>query len=62
MQGLAADRDFDKRLRVKRFKKIPGVWELTWAPNGRALWQYGEPIPGRPGPHVIWLRIIFKDR
>jgi anaerobic glycerol-3-phosphate dehydrogenase len=39
------------------------IWELTWAADGRATWQYGpEQRPGEP--HVIWRRIggheIFK--
>ncbi|WP_165485715.1 hypothetical protein [Frankia sp. Cppng1_Ct_nod] len=52
---------FDPRLRVKGFKSEPGVYEMTWARNGRALWRYGDPIPGKPGPHIIWLRIGTHD-
>ncbi len=34
----------------------PGVFEMTWAKDGRATWQYGP--EQRPGtPHVIWRRI-----
>jgi hypothetical protein len=45
-----------KGLRVKRVQTHPGVWEMTWADDGRATFSYGEPI--RPGePHVIWRRI-----
>ncbi len=34
----------------------PGVWELTWAPNGRATFEYGDEL--RPGdPHIVWRRI-----
>jgi hypothetical protein len=33
-----------------------GVSEMTWAPDGRATWQYGP--EQRPGtPHVIWRRV-----
>jgi hypothetical protein len=33
-----------------------GVWEMTWAPDGRATFHYGDEI--RPGdPHIIWRRI-----
>lgn len=43
-------------LRIKRVQGHPGVWELTWAPDGRATFEYGEEIdPGEP--HVIWRRI-----
>ncbi|MGD9890413.1 MAG: hypothetical protein AB7R89_00605 [Dehalococcoidia bacterium] len=45
-----------KSLRVKRFRGRPGLWEMTWAPDGRALFEYGEPI--RPGDrHIVWRRI-----
>jgi hypothetical protein len=43
-------------LRVKRVQGHTGLWEMTWAPDGRATFQYGEEIhPGEP--HVIWRRI-----
>ncbi|PZS10599.1 MAG: hypothetical protein DLM55_03825 [Acidimicrobiales bacterium] len=57
---------FRKSLRVKRVEgmKSVQVYEMTWAPDGRATWEYGEEI--RPGqPHVIWRRIgthsIFRQ-
>ena len=32
------------------------VMEMTWAPDGRATWQYGDEL--REGePHVIWRRV-----
>lgn len=32
------------------------IMEMTWAPDGRATWQYGDEV--RPGePHVVWRRI-----
>ncbi|GAB3218993.1 hypothetical protein GCM10027447_00720 [Glycomyces halotolerans] len=51
-------------LRVKRVQGCEGVYELSWAPDGRATWQYGkEQIEGEP--HVIWRRVgthdIFKS-
>ncbi|KWX02243.1 hypothetical protein LI90_3286 [Carbonactinospora thermoautotrophica] len=52
---LAAGR-FRPGLRVKRVQGAPGVYEMTWAPDGRATWQYGpEQQPGTP--HVIWRRV-----
>jgi hypothetical protein len=43
-------------LRVKGVQGAPGVYEMTWAPDGRATWQYGP--EQRPGaPHVIWRRV-----
>ena len=55
----------DPRLRVKRFRGSPGLWELSWAPDGRALFRYGpEQKPGHA--HIIWESIgthdIFKER
>jgi hypothetical protein len=55
---------FRPGLRVKGVQGAPGVYEMTWAPNGRATWQYGQQV--RPGdPHVIWRRMgtheVFGD-
>jgi hypothetical protein len=47
---------FRPKLRVKCVQGAPGVFEMTWAKDGRATWQYGP--EQRPGtPHVIWRRI-----
>ena len=47
---------FRRGLRVRGVEGHPGVYEMTWAPNGRATFQYGETI--REGePHIIWRRI-----
>jgi hypothetical protein len=41
---------FHPRLRVKRAQGHPGIWEMTWAPDGRATFEYGDEIrPGEPG-------------
>ncbi len=55
---------FRKGLRVKRVQGHPGIWEMTWAANGRATFSYGNPLlPGEP--HVVWHRVgthdIFDD-
>ncbi|MFB7918061.1 hypothetical protein [Streptomyces sp. NPDC056061] len=51
---------FRAGLRIKRVRCSPGVYELTWAGNGRATWSYGtERI--RDDPHVIWRRIGTHD-
>lgn len=53
------------KLRVKAVEGgPPGVRELTWAPDGRATFSYGE--EKQPGdPHIIWRRIgthsIFRE-
>ncbi len=56
---LAAGR-FRPGLRVKAVRAHPGVFEMTWAPNGRATWQYGDEM--KPGePHVVWRRVGTHD-
>jgi hypothetical protein len=47
---------FPPALRVKRVQGTDGVWEVTFAPDGRATFAYGSEL--RPGePHVIWRRV-----
>ena len=60
VEDLQAGRQPRKSLRVsvKSWKGHPGYWELTWEyHDGRALFRYGDEIPGKPGPHIIWERI-----
>jgi hypothetical protein len=63
VEGLRQGR-LDPRLRVKRVQGRPAVWEMSWAPDGRATFEYGDEV--RPGePHVIWRRVgtheVFRD-
>lgn len=47
---------FPAGLRVKAVQGTLGVWELTFSPDGRATFAYGEQLtPGEA--HVIWRRI-----
>lgn len=47
---------FEPGLRVKRVQGYPGVWEMTWAADGRATFEYGQ--EQRPSePHIVWRRI-----
>lgn len=51
---------FDPRLRVHRVRKARGVWEITWAPDGRATFEYGDELhPGES--HIHWRRIGDHD-
>jgi hypothetical protein len=51
---------FRPSLRVKRVQGVPKVFEMTWAPDGRATWEYGAPI--RDGVrHVIWRCVGTHD-
>jgi hypothetical protein len=55
---------FRKGLRVKGIKGATGIFEMTWADDGRATFQYGDAIV-EGGPHIIWRRVgkhaIFKE-
>ncbi|MFN2488341.1 MAG: hypothetical protein ABR529_01090 [Actinomycetota bacterium] len=56
--------DFLGGLRVKPMKRAQGIWEMTWAADGRATFEYGEPV--KPDMrHVVWRRIggheIFRS-
>ena len=50
---------FRKGLRVRGIEGAPGIFEMTWAPDGRATFQYGESRGS--GPHVIWRRVGTHD-
>lgn len=51
---------FRAGLRVKGIRSARGIFELTWAPNGRATFEYGTPI--REGePHIVWRRVGTHD-
>lgn len=46
---------FRKGLRVKGVQGAEGIYEMTWAKDGRATFEYGPEV--RPkNPHIIWRR------
>ncbi len=47
-------------LRVKRYQRQQGTFEMTWADDGRALFRYGPEVHSGD-PHVEWLRIGTHD-
>lgn len=59
--GLRKDPpEFPGDLRVKRVQGTPGVWEITFAPDGRATFAYGPEV--REGQaHLTWRRIGTHD-
>lgn len=64
VRGFVADletgRGFRKGLRVKRVQGTAGVFQMTWAPDGRATFEYG--VSARPGePHIVWRRCGTHD-
>ena len=60
VSDLQAGSGFRKGLRVKGVRGARGVFELTWAKDGRATFQYGRAIRGDE-PHIIWRRIGTHD-
>lgn len=56
VEDLQGDRGFRNGLRVKGVKGAAGIFEMTWADDGRATFEYGDSvIEGEP--HVIWRRV-----
>ena len=56
LADLAEDRPLRKGLRVKGVQGAKGIFEMTWAPDGRATFEYGdEAVEGEA--HVMWRRI-----
>ncbi|MGI8407613.1 MAG: hypothetical protein ACR2L3_03800 [Actinomycetota bacterium] len=60
VEDLKAKRAFRKGLRVKGVKGTDGIFEMTWADDGRATFEYGdEQLEGEP--HIIWRRVGTHD-
>lgn len=60
VEDLRASRGFRPGLRVKRVQGYADIYEMTWAPDGRATFEYGA--EQRAGDrHVIWRRIGSHD-
>lgn len=59
-EDLDAGRPPREGLRVKGVQSRPGIYELTWAPDGRAFFQYG-PQKRPEKVRVMWLRIGTHD-
>ncbi len=58
--GLRDGRGFRKSLRVKKMAGYDDVPELTWAPDGKATFEYGASVK-EGHPHVRWRRIGTHD-
>ncbi|MBA3653756.1 MAG: hypothetical protein H0W70_06125 [Actinobacteria bacterium] len=64
VEDLRTGGRFRKGLRVRGIKGAVGVFEMTWADDGRATFQYGKSmVEGEV--HVVWRRVsplgIFKQ-
>lgn len=56
VDDLRHDRPFRKGLRVKGIQGATGVFEMTWAPDGRATFEYGPEVVSSES-HVVWRRV-----
>jgi len=56
----ASPPEFPPALRIKRVQGSNSVWEITFAPDGRATFAYGNQVTAGV-PHVIWRRIGTHD-
>jgi hypothetical protein len=56
VEDLRARGGFRTGLRVKGVRGSPGVYEMTWASDGRATFSYGRSIV-EGEPHIVWRRI-----
>ncbi len=64
VDDLRSGRPLRKGLRVKGIQGAPGIFEMTFGDDGRATFEYGEPVV-EGEHHVVWRRVgthgIFKQ-
>ncbi len=51
---------FPAALRIHRVHTSAGIWEITFAPDGRATFEYGQEVTAGE-PHIVWRRIGHHD-
>ncbi len=56
VEDLRGSGGFRKGLRVKGVKGATGIFEMTWADDGRATFEYGDAVT-EGEPHIIWRRV-----
>ena len=63
VDDLRHGRPFRKGLRVKGIQGASGIFEMTWADDGRATFEYGDEVVEGEA-HVVWCRVgthsVFK--
>lgn len=59
LQDLPSRR-FRVGLRVRDVEGAPGVWEMTWAIDGRATFPYGPEVHAGES-YIIWRRVGSHD-
>ena len=60
VEDLRKGGQFRKGLRIKGVQGASGIFEMTWADDGRATFQYGDALL-EGEPHVIWRRVGTHD-
>lgn len=64
VDDLRSGRPFRKGLRVKGVQGASGIFEMTWADDGRVTFDYGDEV-GKGEAHVVWRRVgthaVFKQ-
>jgi hypothetical protein len=60
VEDLGEGGQFRNGLRVKGVQGASGVFEMTWADDGRATFQYGDAVL-EGEPRVIWRRVGTHD-
>jgi len=56
VQDSSRGAGFRNGLRVKGVRGAAGIFELTWADDGRATFECGEPVL-EGEPHIVWRRV-----
>jgi hypothetical protein len=56
VEDLEHGRGFRPGLRVRGVQGARGIYEMTWADDGRATFEYGAPVKAGQ-VHVVWRRI-----
>lgn len=56
VDDLRRGKGFRTGLRVKGVKGAAGIFEMTWGDDGRATFEYGDPV-NEGDTHVVWRRI-----
>ena len=60
VEDLEAGRPFRPGLRVRGVQAADNIMEMTFAPDGRATWQFGADVKAGHA-HVVWRRIGTHD-
>jgi mRNA-degrading endonuclease YafQ of YafQ-DinJ toxin-antitoxin module len=60
VEDLRKGAGFQSSLRVKKMQGHAGIWEMSWAADGRATFEFGDEVsPGEV--HIVWRRIGKHD-